>query len=109
MISLGGGKARLEMNMVLPMAVALKVLALVHEEPPIRPERATTAIEMDWTVMHNGAWLKNELDKPGRSQSGLARFMHMDASAINRLVNGTRELKAREIEEIQAYLAETGE
>lgn len=32
MTSLGNGKARLEMNMVVPMSVALKVLALVHEE-----------------------------------------------------------------------------
>lgn len=52
-------------------------------------------------------WLKAELAKTGRSQSALARHMDLDSSAINRLVNGVRELKAREIEQIEGYLAET--
>lgn len=33
MTALANGKARLEMNMVVPMAVALKVLELVHADP----------------------------------------------------------------------------
>lgn len=32
MTSLGDGSARLEMNMIVPMGVALQVLALVHTE-----------------------------------------------------------------------------
>ncbi len=53
-------------------------------------------------------WLKDELAKPGRSQSGLARHLGLDPSAINRLVNGTRELKYREMERISDYLWNTG-
>lgn len=50
-------------------------------------------------------WLKAELAKPGRSQSGLARYLGLDASIVNKIVNGKRDLKAREIEEVEAYLA----
>lgn len=52
-------------------------------------------------------WLKVELAKPGRSQSALARHMNVATSAINRLVNGGRDLKVREVEAIHAYLRET--
>lgn len=111
MTSLGNGKARLEMNMVVPMGVALKVLGLVHGEPQltaaerlardmdIAPTEAARVLDPDW--------LRAELKKPGRSQSGLARAMGLAQSAVNHLVNGGRELKAREIEQVRAYLAET--
>lgn len=53
------------------------------------------------------AVLKEELDRPGRSQSALARHMKMPASVVNRMANGTRDIKAREVPAIQAYLDAT--
>lgn len=54
-------------------------------------------------------WLKAELAKPGRSQSALARFMKLTTPAIvNRMVQGTRDISAREADQIRAYLAATG-
>lgn len=52
-------------------------------------------------------WLKVELSRPGRSQSDLARRLGLNPSAINRLVNGKRELKARELQLVEEYLADT--
>lgn len=51
--------------------------------------------------------LKRELDRPGRSQSQLARALKVAPSAINRLVNGKRGLKAEERDRIEEYLRET--
>ncbi len=53
------------------------------------------------------ARLKAELQKPGRSQSGLARYLGIDQAAVNRMVNGKRDIKARELEKIGQYLADT--
>lgn len=54
-------------------------------------------------------WLKAELAKPGRSQSALARFMKLTTPAIvNRMVQGNRDISAREADQIRAYLAATG-
>jgi phage repressor protein C with HTH and peptisase S24 domain len=53
-------------------------------------------------------WLKTELAKPGRSQSALARFMKLSSAAIvNRMAQGTRDISAREADQIRAYLAAT--
>jgi hypothetical protein len=52
-------------------------------------------------------WLKEQLQQPGRSQAALARYMGLHQSSVNRLVNGTRELKAREVDLVRQYLAET--
>lgn len=50
-------------------------------------------------------WLRNELDKPGRSQSALARFLGVEhASIVNRMVSGARQIKATEADKIRAYL-----
>ena len=54
-------------------------------------------------------WLKAELDKPGRSQSALARFLGLDQSSVNRMCKGTRQIKALEAEKIHAYLAATAQ
>lgn len=51
--------------------------------------------------------LKQELKRPGRTQAALAKALGVDTSAVNRLVNGRRELKAKEVEAVEAYLAET--
>jgi SOS-response transcriptional repressor LexA len=53
------------------------------------------------------SWIKAELEKPGRSQSALARFLGLDPASVNRIANGTRQIKAQEAEKIKAYLAAT--
>lgn len=58
------------------------------------------------TTFH--AWLKTALQAPGRSQSALARALGLDSSAINRLVNGKRDLRVREIDAVADYLRSTG-
>jgi phage repressor protein C with HTH and peptisase S24 domain len=56
----------------------------------------------------NLEWLKAELEKHGRSQSALARFMGFEHAAIvNRLVNGKRRIKVEEAEMIHDYLRQT--
>lgn len=52
-------------------------------------------------------WLKAELEKPGRSQSALARFMGVVPEIVNRMANGRRSIKAHEADLIRAYLAAT--
>jgi len=53
-------------------------------------------------------WLKAELEKPGRSQSALARALGLGSAAIvNRMANGTRGISAKEADSIRAYLART--
>jgi transcriptional regulator with XRE-family HTH domain len=54
------------------------------------------ATEIDWII--------DGLKKPGKSQRGLARALGTDASVVNRIVQGTRQLKAAEISPIAAYL-----
>lgn len=50
-------------------------------------------------------WLRAELEKPGRSQSALARFLGVDhASIVNRMVSGARQIKSTEADKIRAYL-----
>lgn len=64
---------------------------------------------MDSRLAIDPEWLKAELDKPGRSQSALARFMKFSSAAIvNRMCTGKREITAREADQIRAYLAATG-
>ena len=75
----------------------------VYEENSIaRPWRgASHGVCMD------AGWLKGELEKPGRSQAALARFMRLEQAIVNRMANGKREIKAREADQIHAYLAGT--
>lgn len=51
--------------------------------------------------------LAAELRKHGRSQTALAKFLGLDQSAISRMVNGRREIKANEWEAIKLWLEET--
>ncbi len=57
----------------------------------------------------DAATLKAELQKPGRSQSALARFMKLDAASVNRMCGGGpgRKISVEEAEQINAYLAGT--
>lgn len=49
-------------------------------------------------------WIRDGLKKPGKTQRGLADALHTDPAAISRLLAGTRQLKASEIEPARAYL-----
>jgi phage repressor protein C with HTH and peptisase S24 domain len=49
-------------------------------------------------------WIRDGLEKPGKTRSGLARALDRAPSAVTALLNGQRELKAREIPLIAAYL-----
>lgn len=49
-------------------------------------------------------WIKDGLKRPGKNQSGLARALGLNPSAVSRLLAGLRELKAVEVEKINAYL-----
>jgi hypothetical protein len=58
-------------------------------------------------AMIDAAGLKEELKKPGRSQSALARFMRLDQASVNRICAGTRQIKLSEASQIEAYLKAT--
>ena len=53
--------------------------------------------------------LRDALKLSGRSQSELARRLKLDQSAVNRIVKGTRLIKAHELPVIREYLAQTGD
>jgi len=57
----------------------------------------------------DATWLKTELDKPGRSQSGLARFIGIDPASVNRMCGGGpgRKISADEADKIRVYLKGT--
>ncbi len=49
-------------------------------------------------------WIKDGLNKPGKTQSGLASAINRDPGSVSLLLKGERELKAREIPVIAEYL-----
>jgi phage repressor protein C with HTH and peptisase S24 domain len=49
-------------------------------------------------------WIRSGLHKPGKTQRGLAAALGVDASAVSRLLAGTRQLKAAEIAAVARYL-----
>jgi len=108
LINLGDGRAYLHFEDVVPYEVAREVVLKLLELPAVRGvANDMGAPEIEASLILDPDWLKSELEKPGRSQSDLARHLGLDSSAVNRLVNGSRELKAREAEQVKAYLAET--
>lgn len=54
--------------------------------------------------MDSVAWIRRGLDKPGKSQRGLAAALDIDPAGVNRLLKGERQLKAAEIARIARYL-----
>jgi SOS-response transcriptional repressor LexA len=64
-------------------------------------------IKVNETGLMDAEWLKTELLGRGRSQSALARFMGVVPEIVNRIVNGKRQIKAHEADQIRAYLAAT--
>jgi len=51
-------------------------------------------------------WIKDGLEKPGKSQRALAKAMNVDPSSVNRILKGTRLIQIDEIKAISAYLGE---
>jgi transcriptional regulator with XRE-family HTH domain len=49
-------------------------------------------------------WIRRGLEKPGKTQTGLARAMGVSPSAVTQLLKGRRELKYREIRPVAQYL-----
>jgi phage repressor protein C with HTH and peptisase S24 domain len=52
------------------------------------------------------AWIRRGLEKPGRTQTGLAQALGRSPSAVTALLKGQRQLKAREIAIVAEYLGE---
>lgn len=88
---------------VMAESIAETALRLQEQSCDIR-----TSHELRFS--HNGAmdveWIRRGLQKPGKTQRGLAQAIGVDPSAINRLLAGNRQLKASEIEKVQIYLDE---
>lgn len=51
-------------------------------------------------------WLIENLKRPGKSQSGLARHLGLQPSMINKVVNGSRKLASHELAGAAAYFGE---
>lgn len=49
-------------------------------------------------------WLREELRKPGKSQTGLAQHLGIHVSAVNKILSGTRSVKLHEYEKILDYV-----
>lgn len=85
------------------VTVSMRVLELIqgssHLPAPPPPSPSPSALNLTPEA------LKEALDMPGRSQSALARFMKIEASAVNRMCQGTREIKVREAQQIASYLS----
>lgn len=50
------------------------------------------------------AWLRDGLNKKGKTQRGLAKHMGIDETIVSKIVNGKREIKADELSQIAEYL-----
>jgi transcriptional regulator with XRE-family HTH domain len=48
-------------------------------------------------------WLRNALKRPGKSQKGLAEYLGLDPSAVNRMLKGERRIQLSEADRIEAY------
>lgn len=53
-------------------------------------------------------WIKRGLVRPGKSQRGLAKALGLDPAAVNRMLRGGRQIKAREMPIIEDYLQTNG-
>lgn len=51
-------------------------------------------------------WVIENLEKPGKSQTGLAKALGLHPSAINKVVSGKRQLKSHEVAGAAAYFGE---
>lgn len=51
-------------------------------------------------------WVADGLNKPGKNQTGLGKALKIGQPQVSRLLNGERQLKAREIAIVARYLGE---
>lgn len=54
-------------------------------------------------AMRTHSWLKLALKRAQRTQRELAAYLGLDPAAVNRLIGGQRELKARELQKIREF------
>lgn len=52
------------------------------------------------------SWIRRGLEKPGKTQAGLARQLGVDKSQVNKMLRGERDLKVKELPKIAEYLIE---
>lgn len=58
-------------------------------------------------TMDDLEWIRKGLEKPGKTQRGLANALGIDAGGVSRLLKGDRQLKASEIPKVKNYLEES--
>src|SRR5947209_9304674 len=56
------------------------------------------------TWMDELDWIRKGLEKPGKTQTGLARAMGVAPSAVTQMLKGQRDLKYRELRPVIDYL-----
>lgn len=54
----------------------------------------------------DGKWLEAALKRVGKSQADLARHLKLAPPIVNKIIKGRREIKAREADQIRAFLGE---
>lgn len=45
-------------------------------------------------------WLKTNLERQGRSQADLARYLNMNVAVVNRIMHGERKLRTDELAKV---------
>ena len=85
--------------MVADIAInAMRMQAKTCDHRNSAPLRIPQNIKMDVE------WIRRGLEKPGKTQRGLAEKLGLDPAAVNRLLKGGRQLKADEVALISEYL-----
>lgn len=54
-------------------------------------------------------WIKEQLEQPGKSRSGLAKFLGIPNSAVTEMLKGNRAIKLREVPNINQYFSANSE
>lgn len=50
-------------------------------------------------------WIRNQLERPGYTQRGLAAAMGVDPSTVSKMLDGKRRLQLAEVPKVEAYFA----
>lgn len=61
-------------------------------------------VSADYTRMEDVEWIRRGLQKPGKTQAGLAKALGRDPSVVSKILTGQRAVKASELQKIQTYL-----
>ena len=51
-------------------------------------------------------WLRRGLEKPNKTQRGLAKHLGIDPAGVSRLLRGERQLRADELPKVRAYIGD---